>query len=118
MHSIEFIKLRIEKFVNEFIYIRCAYKFDSSSNTHLIEVLPNSVYNTDEKYFIAEEKFISDFIDLFSNESICFITDTSLVRMNDPMFVKEGIEYNLFKQLDLFFKLVPAINAMQPNEQV
>ena len=86
----DFTENRIRQLVQLFPNIKCSYKFEDFSNTHFIEVVPNAVYDTSVEYAKAEERFISDFFDLNIPESICFITDTSLVKMVDPSLVVQG----------------------------
>ncbi len=91
--AFEFIDSGIRSLARNFPTIKCSYRFDESSNTNLIEVLPNSVYSADPKYAKAEEDMISSFLALNINESICFITDTSLVKIGQPILVIHGNSY-------------------------
>jgi len=95
MNAIEFIKERIDRLVTRFTNIRCRYEHDLFSNTHLIEVLPAEVYNNDESYAEAEVDIISEFIELFPYESICFVTDDALTPIQEAQYIKSGTAYDL-----------------------
>jgi len=90
MSSIDFVKNIINDLVSSFPTIQCTYQYDISSNTHFIEVLPSSVYNLEKEYAIAETKATIAFIDKFPHEGICFITDDSIVKLEQPIYVKAG----------------------------
>ena len=96
MTAIEFVKSKIDELVSRISYVNCRYEYDSISNTHLIEVIPNSVYKSDVDYQQAETSVIDEFINRFPYENVCFITDDSLVEIQNPIYEKQGITYDIF----------------------
>jgi hypothetical protein len=96
MTSIEFVKRRIDKLVSVFSDIKCRYEFDQYSNTHLIEILPNSVYKINTDYHQFETSIIDEFIELYPYESICFITDDSMLKIENAIYESKGLTYDLF----------------------
>lgn len=97
MKSVEYIKRKIDELVARFTNIRCRYEHDAFSNTHLIEVLPGSVYKSDLDYAQVETLVIDEFIEKFPNESICFITDDSLVSIQNPIYERKGITHDIME---------------------
>jgi hypothetical protein len=90
MSSIKFVKKVINDLVKKFPSIQCTYQYDISSNTHFIEVLPNNVYHKEGEYAKAETKATLSFIDKFPHESICFITDDAIIKLDNPIYIKAG----------------------------
>jgi hypothetical protein len=98
MNSTEFIKEIINNLVELFPSIKCTYQYDASSYTHFIEVVPNKVYHSEKEYANEETKATLAFIDKYPHESICFITDDSIIKLDNPIYVKAG---------DLFSNNIP-----------
>jgi hypothetical protein len=115
MNSTEFVKHTIDKLVIEFPEIQCSYQYKVSSNTHFVEILPSSVYKFDEKYAKAETKATLEFIAMFPDEGICFISDDAIVVIDKPDFVKSGSAYYLPQTIVFASKEeLPVVNWLPP----
>jgi hypothetical protein len=93
MMSRQFLLEKLQLLVVDFPMIKCSYRFDKLSNTHLIEVVPDSIFNVSSEYSLAEEDVTFEFIRNFPDEGICFITDTSFTKIGEPEAVFEGANY-------------------------
>lgn len=96
MKSIEYIISRLEELVIQINNIRVSYEYDDESLTHFIEVLPNSLYSFNQEYIEFEDRMFHDFISLFPYENICFISDDAIIKIENPIFIKEGLGYAPF----------------------
>lgn len=87
MNATEYIQDRLRRLADEFLGISLKYEYKADSSIHFVEVLPAELYHHDRDYAIAEDKIIMDFIKNFPDENICFITDDSYVKIENPSFV-------------------------------
>lgn len=94
--SKEFLKSRLKKIFLELDNIEVAYEFRLASNTHIVEVKPNSVYTDCKKYINKEIELEEAFNERFPNEELLFITENSLTQIKSPEFVfKLKLKYDL-----------------------
>lgn len=114
MKSIEYIISRLEKLVIQINNIRVSYEYDDESLTHFVEVLPNGLYSLNQEYIEFEDRMFHDFISLFPYENICFISDDAIVKIENPIFIKEGLGYAPFSTHDeTEFKVtVPEVHSV------
>lgn len=96
MNSTEYIINRLEELVIRLNNIRVSYEYDNDSLTHFIEVLPNSLYSLNQEYIEFEDKMFHEFISKFPCENICFISDDAIVKIENPICIKEGLGYAPF----------------------
>jgi hypothetical protein len=93
MKATEFILSNLEKFVMNFPKTRVRYEYDILAKIHFVEVVPNEVYHLDDNYIRWESNLFDEFIDLFPEENICFISDDSTVGIELANSVFYGKEY-------------------------
>jgi hypothetical protein len=75
--------------------VEISYEFRNSSQTHIVEVKPNSVYKTCENYIKQEMELESFFYKNFPNEILLFITEDSLTKIKSPdLVLKYKLDYN------------------------
>jgi len=106
----EYIKSALLVFISNFAQTRVRYEFDSIALTHYIEVVPNSVYHLDEAYIVWESEFYDLFTTQFPNQNICFISDDSLVGLDEIQFELIGskfVEYSVNND----FNCIPTDNV-------
>lgn len=96
MKARDYIIDKLESFINTFLNTRVRYEHDERSISHTIEILPVDVYQKDKDYISWESKMYDEFVSLYPNENICFISDNALVGIDNAIFVKEGINYAPF----------------------
>lgn len=94
MKSKEFIKIFINKIVEDFPYIHCSYGFDSLDNSHTIEILPSSFLDINDAFEKIEDDFYDDFFKLFPNEIVYIITANSSFPVSNPIYSLVGVNYN------------------------
>jgi len=101
MNSISFVKSKVDILVDSFPEIKCSYEHDVLSNTHIIEILPIHVYTSDDVYANKEIEIIDEFINNYPDESICFISEESLISVESPIFEKKGLLFGINEQYDI-----------------
>lgn len=98
MRNLEQIKAflfeKLNKFVKEFPNTKVSYVIDDSSSV-FVEILPNSVYHSDEKYIEWENRITDEFLDTFPYLNFAFITDDAFVKFEKWDNVIEGKSYNI-----------------------
>ena len=77
-------------------HLRVRYENHLISNTHFLEVVPNSVFYLDEQYKTWEEEVTFKFIENFPNQNICFISDDAIVGIEHIDFEIAGKLFDLF----------------------
>ena len=93
MTATEFIKSNLYKFISEFPHAKVSYEHEIICNTHYIQIEPSSLYNDDTDYINWEERTTLDFIDKYSSENICFVTNDSIVTITNSEFELIGNQY-------------------------
>lgn len=96
MNARDYIIGKLESFVSIFLSSKVRYEYDERSRSHMIEVLPVEIYQKNEDYIKWESKTFDEFIDKYPSENICFISDDSFVKIDSPIFEKEGLYYTPF----------------------
>ncbi len=91
-NSIELAENIVDRLVLALPTIKCRYEYKDYSDTHMIEVLPLSVYDS-EAFENAAEPLLMEFISQFMGESLCFISDESLSSIKNSMYEATGSEY-------------------------
>lgn len=87
MKSKTFLKEKLKKLSLSFPFISFKYEYNSYSNTHIIEVLPYKEYENNEKYLDEEAELTYEFDNAFFPESVMFVSENSLIRVNNPELV-------------------------------
>lgn len=76
--------------------VEISYEFRDCSQTHIIEVKPNSIYKTCEKYINEEIQLEDSFYENFPSETMLFITEDSLTKIKSPdLVLKYKLAYNI-----------------------
>ena len=103
MRAKDFIINKINELIQDNPYIKCMYEYDEFDSTHFVLISPKEFYDKDNGLFSGEEKIINEFIELFPQEGILFISEEDEIELKNPIFEREGY---LFKYNDLY----PMIN--------
>ena len=113
-NSKEFLKSNLKKLFLELENIEVAYEFRSTSNTHIVEVKPTSIYTDCKKYINKEIELEEAFNENFPNEELLFITENSLTQIKFPEFVfKHRLKYDLSNFITpIILKNVQSKNAV------
>lgn len=111
----QFIKDRIDSLVIAYPNIQCSYEYDSSESSHIIEVSPASFYEQDKSFTKDEGEILTDFFNLFPYEGIYFITESSVAKITNPIYVRTGNHFGVQKSryCDLnSYKQQPFVNPI------
>jgi len=92
----EYITRALNDFIVKFPQTRVRYEFDSLSDVHFIEVVPNNVYHLDEAYIAWESDMYDRFISLYPDQNICFISDDALVGLENVQLELIGSTFDIF----------------------
>jgi hypothetical protein len=99
----EYIIDTLTKLTSEFNNIRCRYENDFISNTHFVEVVPRDVLESNEQFKTSEEKIMVEFISLFPDQNLCFLSDDALVGLDTIDFEIKGVLYDVFYSFNQHF---------------
>jgi hypothetical protein len=88
----KYIARELRRFVEIFEAARVRYVYDESSEVHFIEVLPGSLYRSDE-YIAWEGDMDSRFVAAYPTECICFTSDDALVGIENAEYTICGAGY-------------------------
>lgn len=84
MKSKAFIQDKLREMTNEFPYIIFQYQYDEYDETHIVEVFPLSEFDNNEPYKESEAELCYDFDKKFFPETLMFVSEDSLIRVNNP----------------------------------
>ncbi len=96
--SVQYIKSYLEETCSLFPSISFRYRFNGNTKTHIVEVRPLSDFQDNEDYACREAEFMFDFEHRFGPETILFVSDESLTKVNDPEFEVGGKKIRTFKK--------------------
>jgi len=83
--SIIFLKEKLTELYNEHSHLEIRYEYKSIINTHVVEVKPVHCFNSDRQYILKQIEVEDAFENVFFGEDIVFITDESLIKVNNPI---------------------------------
>lgn len=89
-----FLSDKLNEFIKHFPNTKVSYVLDEFDSV-FIEVLPNSVYHSNEEYINWENKITDDFLDAFPYLNLAFISDDSYVKFDKWDFVLTGNVYDV-----------------------
>jgi hypothetical protein len=75
----------IKKLALTFDSMSFAYGFDSIANQHIVEVQPNSMFESDE-YLEVESDIVSEFSNKFPEEGLLFTCDNPTIFISDVIY--------------------------------
>ncbi len=83
MKAKDFIVEKLRKLSKSFPEIRIRYEFRISTQSHIIEIIPLTIFDEDVVYLQEETDFENEFEKLFPTENIVFISEGSLTEIKD-----------------------------------
>lgn len=92
MKSIEYIKKKLQFLHDKFNNLNIGYQYKSFLNTHVIDVRPKDVFENDESYALLQLSIEDEFEELFPQEEIVFVSEDSLISINNPIFEIKSVE--------------------------
>ena len=100
MNASDYIISELKVFLIRFSSTRVRYEYDTLSDTHFVEIVPNEVYNLNQEYIEWEGQMIVNFIGLFPDQNICFISDDAAVGLENVQFESLGTDFNVLYSSD------------------
>jgi hypothetical protein len=99
MKATEYIKSMIDNLVEVYPSIQCSYEVDTLDNSHTLEILPSIFFDSNDDFKNTENDIYIDFFRLYPYEALYFISSSSLLPIQNPIYVKSGIEYVDFSKI-------------------
>ena len=81
MKAIEYLEIKLQELTVKFEEIRIRYEFRENTQSHLVEIIPSSLFEKNETYLKEEAKIEDEFENLYPTENIIFITKGSLTEI-------------------------------------
>jgi hypothetical protein len=94
MEISDYIKMKLTDLVKKFSEARARYEYDQYANQHVIEILPQSVFQSDQ-FLDWMVKFCEESITRFPTEDIGFISEDAVVPLEKVDFSVQGAKYGL-----------------------
>ena len=89
-----YIRKALAQLVIKIPTIKATYGLDESISTHLIEILPESIFEGDKTYLEWEEDTLFDFITKFPCEEFhCISASSEYLKVDNPIFEMRGEDY-------------------------
>ena len=83
----DFLHQKLKKISLEIEDIEIAYEYRVTTQTHIIEVKPNSIFEYSKEYINKEIDLKKEFSNQFPEEELLFISEDSLTEIKSPEFV-------------------------------
>jgi len=110
MKSFDFLKNKLDQLSKRFLDVKFRYQYDEYEGEHIIEVTPDRVYSNSKEYAIAESRVMKEFAKEYLSESILFVSDQSIIKVND-----DAIEFYVPIKIASWINLLNEnINEIQP----
>nr|WP_321356686.1 hypothetical protein [uncultured Draconibacterium sp.] len=84
MKSKEFLIEKLTEMSSKFEDVKIRYEYRKNTYSHIIEVIPLAIFNSDKEYMMAEADLEDEFETLFPKEDIVFISEDSLTEIESP----------------------------------
>jgi len=111
MKAKDYIINKLKDLVNLFPEMSFDYVYDELSVTHIIEVHPLGYYDSNISFRKKEAKIIFDFSNTFVSESIVFVSDESLIRVENPEFVIKSPDFSIKSIIDSYKNITYKVNC-------
>jgi hypothetical protein len=94
MEIAEYIKAQMRSFVKKFPEAKASYEYDIASNQHIIEFVPQSVYDS-QSFMNWMIEFYKEALELYPADEIGFISEDAVVPLERVDFSVSGARYAL-----------------------
>lgn len=84
MESKRFLENKLRELQDRFKKLSIKYQYNPYSEVHIVEILPLVEYKTNEEYIQFESDLSFEFDNSFFPESIMFVSEESLTRVDSP----------------------------------
>ena len=113
-----FLSDKLNEFIKHFPNTKVSYVLDEFDSV-FVEVLPNSVYHSNDEYINWENKITDEFLDAFPYLNFAFVSDDSYVKFDKWDFELSGNVYDVPTQsfpYVSFDNLVDSYNTIQATD--
>ncbi len=86
----DYIIEKLNELVTLFPLIKVSYQIDDCANSNYIKVEPKEEFNINPDYRKFETNFIIEFISQFPYDEVVFVSDDSLIEVQNPVYEVEG----------------------------
>lgn len=86
MTTIDYIVTGLSLLVTRFPLLTFKYAYKKDCSTHVILVEPLNEFEENDLYLEAESDFVFNFENRFVQESILFVSDNSLIKVEQPEY--------------------------------
>jgi hypothetical protein len=101
MKSKKYIDDKLHELVEKFPEVTLQYEFDELNETHIVEVLPQSVYDKNNLYKEAEGDLTFEFDQMFFPEEIMFVSEDSLTRVKKPQKTFKAESFSFCEKFEM-----------------
>ncbi|MGB1018416.1 MAG: hypothetical protein ACPGVH_05065 [Chitinophagales bacterium] len=101
MKIIDFIKGKIDSLIVEFPTIKIQYSIDSFQDANYLKILPAKTFNNSIELKRKQAEILMSFIDAYPDEELTFLTESSMIEMNEVIYTKSGHLYSFTKYYEL-----------------
>ena len=117
MNSRDYIEKKISDLALKFSGIRIRYEYREITQSHIIEILPLDLYESNTEYLLEEELIEKEFGALFPDENILFVSEGSLSELERVDF-ELGYKEVLFDNdaSSTFFEVFDYTNEVETSE--
>lgn len=81
MTAIEFVISKIKQIASKFDEITILYENRISTKSHIVEILPIDIFESDSTFFELEDLVEKEFYEKFPEEDIVFVSEASISRV-------------------------------------
>ena len=106
----DYIIEKLNELVTLFPLIKVSYQIDDCSNSNYIKVVPKEEFDYNPDYQKFETNFIIEFINQFPYDEVVFVSDGSLIEIQNPVYEVEG---RLFGQNTLIWNSIIWENSFE-----
>lgn len=89
-----FLSDKLNEFIEHFPNTKVSYVLDEFDSV-FVEVLPNSVYHSNDEYINWENKITDEFLDAFPYLNLAFVSDDAYVKFDKWDFELSGNVYDV-----------------------
>ena len=93
MNSKDFIINKLRKLIKKFPALKASYSFQELSDTHSLAILSKDCYYGNQLFKQHEEDLIVDFVTKYPVESLCFLTEDSIIPIDNIELALTGDTY-------------------------
>jgi len=92
--STDWLTDKLQELHQALSYLNIKYEYRKNMQLHIVGVTPLQHYKGDKSYIDKEIELETLFEQMFPNEEIVFVSDDSLIQVENPILILESIMYD------------------------